>query len=160
VHTRFLLEHLPQPQRVVEVMVRAARPGARLVVEDDDHELLRLCPALPAFERIWRAYMDTYRASGCDPEIGRRLPRMLCDAGAQPVRVDWPFFGACHGAADWETIVSNCRAIVTGARDAILREGMDAAAFEAGLSDYDTWSDSPGAAFWYCTFWAEAVKPG
>jgi SAM-dependent methyltransferase len=41
-HTRFLLEHLREPLPVVEAMVRAVRPGGRIVLEDDDHALLRL----------------------------------------------------------------------------------------------------------------------
>lgn len=159
VHTRFLLEHLAEPQAVVNVMVRAARPGGRIVIEDDDHDLLRLYPAVPTFEAVWRAYLRSYQALGRDPMVGRRLPRLLAHAGAQPVRVDWPFFGACHGSEDWDVIVSNCRAILTGARDAIRDAGIPDGPFEAALRDYDAWSATPGAAFWYCTFWAEAQKP-
>lgn len=159
VHTRFLLEHLAEPQPVVDAMVRAARPGGRIVIEDDDHELLRLYPAVPAFEDVWRAYMRTYEAGGRDPRIGRRLPQLLARAGADPVACDWPFFGACHGSPDWEVIVSNCRAIMTGARAAIEAAGTSRSAFDEGLRAYDAWSGSPGAAFWYCTFWAEGVKP-
>jgi len=159
VHTRFLLEHLPQPQRVVDAMVRAARPGGRVVLEDDDHDLLRLYPAVPAFEEIWRAYMRSYQAGGRDPRIGRRLPELLARAGANPVRCDWPFFGACQGGEDWDIIVDNCRAIVTGAREAIRACGISEEAFDTGLCDYDAWRVQRGAAFWYCTFWAEGVKP-
>ncbi|HMB92722.1 MAG TPA: methyltransferase domain-containing protein, partial [Rhodothermales bacterium] len=36
-HTRFLLEHLREPIRVVRQMVRAVRPGGRVVLTDDDH---------------------------------------------------------------------------------------------------------------------------
>lgn len=32
VHARFVLEHVGQPQRVVDQMVRAARPGGRIVI--------------------------------------------------------------------------------------------------------------------------------
>jgi SAM-dependent methyltransferase len=32
VFARYLLSHLPRPQRVVEVMVRAVRPGGRVVL--------------------------------------------------------------------------------------------------------------------------------
>ena len=44
VHTRFVLEHIPDPLSVVRQMVRAARSGGRIVLADDDHENLRLCP--------------------------------------------------------------------------------------------------------------------
>jgi SAM-dependent methyltransferase len=160
VHTRFLLEHLPDPQPVVDAMVRASRPGGRIVLEDDDHDLLRLHPPVPAFEALWRAYMRTYAAGGRDPMIGRRLPLLLSNAGALPVRCDWPFFGACHGSPDWDVIIANCRAILTGARPEIEAAGLPGAEFDAGLRAYDAWSRTRGAAFWYCTFWAQGVKPG
>ena len=40
VHARFLLEHVPDPLAVVRGMVRAARPGGRVMLEDDDHAIL------------------------------------------------------------------------------------------------------------------------
>jgi len=159
-HARFLLEHVADAQTVVDAMVRAVRPGGRVVLEDDDHELLRLFPALPDFERIWKAYAASYAAVGHDPWVGRKLPSMLARAGATPTRCDWPFFGACHGSETFTTIVANCRAIVTGARAAILAGGdLGDADFAAGIRAYDDWCRTPGAAYWYCTFWAEGARP-
>lgn len=160
VHARFLLEHVTEPQRVVDAMVRATRPGGRIVLEDDDHDLLRLDPPLPAFEAVWRAYIESYRVAGCDPFVGRRLPAMLAAAGAAPAVTDWPFFGACRGGPTFDTIVDNCIAIIQGAQGAIVKAGgADAAAVDAALDALDRWRDSPGASFWYGTFWAEAKKP-
>src|SRR6185503_14247088 len=47
VWSRFLLEHLDDPLRAVEPMVRALRSGGRIVLCDDDHDLLRLDPPAP-----------------------------------------------------------------------------------------------------------------
>jgi SAM-dependent methyltransferase len=157
-HARFLLEHVANPGAVVAAMARAVRSGGRVVLEDDDHELLRLYPSVPAFEKLWRAYMASYARIGRDPEIGRRLPALLAEAGLTPVRSDWPFFGACAGSDTFDLIVTNCRHIITGAREAIEAEGISAAAFEDGLARYDAWAREPGAAYWYCTFWACGVK--
>src|SRR2546425_6601074 len=46
-HARFLLEHVPEPRRVVEGMARAVRPGGRIVLEGDDHDALPLCARAP-----------------------------------------------------------------------------------------------------------------
>ncbi len=160
VHARFLLEHLTEPEQVVDAMVRAARPGGRIVLEDDDHDVLRLYPGLPAFEAVWRAYIRTYDAAGCDPFVGRRLTAMLARAEAEPTASDWPFFGACRGASSFNVIVDNCRAIVSGARAAIVAQGGIAEAeVDAGIHALHSWRETPGASFWYCTFWAEAVRP-
>lgn len=50
VHTRFVLEHVRDPIAVVQQMARAVRPGGRVVLADDDHEILRLFPELPGFD--------------------------------------------------------------------------------------------------------------
>src|SRR5262249_37442388 len=70
-HARFLLEHVPAPQEVVNGMARAVRPGGRVVLEDDDHEMLRLWPEPPGVDAVWRAYIRTYDRLGNDPLIGR-----------------------------------------------------------------------------------------
>ncbi|HXV13192.1 MAG TPA: methyltransferase domain-containing protein, partial [Candidatus Krumholzibacteria bacterium] len=159
-HARFVLEHVADPARVVRAMVKAVRPGGRIVLEDDDHELLRFHPAVPEFESAWRAYMRAYQAVGNDPVIGRKLPALLVEAGARPSASDWLFFGACQGSPTFPIIVSNCRSIMAGARASVIGYGgLSADAFEAALVAFDRWSREPGAALWYCTFWAEGVRP-
>jgi len=160
-HARFILEHVTDPAAVVREMVRAVRPGGRIVLEDDDHDVLRFHPAIPEFEEAWRAYMRSYEAVGNDPCIGRKLPALIAGAGAVPRAIDWPFFGACQGSVDFPVIVSNCRAIIIGAHSALVRHGsLSQAGFDAALRAYDRWTRDPGASFWYCTFWAEGIKPG
>jgi SAM-dependent methyltransferase len=58
-HARFLLEHVPDPLAVVKQMVKAVRPGGRVALLDDDHELLRLFPEPPAVTGAWEAYWRT-----------------------------------------------------------------------------------------------------
>jgi hypothetical protein len=49
---------------------------------------------------------------------------------------------------------------MSGARASVLEHGgLSARDFDAALDAYDRWSRTPGAAIWYCTFWAEGVKP-
>jgi ubiquinone/menaquinone biosynthesis C-methylase UbiE len=159
VHARFLLEHLEGPAEVVAAMVRAAKPGGRIILEDDDHEALVMFPPVPEFEAVWRAYANAYEALGRDPRIGRKLVSLLAGAGAEPARCDWPFFGACAGSEAFDTIITNCRAILTGARESIVSDGgISAADFDAGLSAYDAWRMRPDASYWYCTFWAEGRR--
>lgn len=159
-HARFILEHVAEPASVVRAMVKAVRPGGRIVLEDDDHDVLRFHPAIPEFETAWRAYMRAYEAVGNDPLIGRKLPALLVEAGAIPRASDWPFFGACQGSPTFPIIVSNCRGVMAGARDSVLAHGgLSGGEFDAALFAYDRWSVAPGAAIWYCTFWAEGVRP-
>src|SRR5207248_2834142 len=157
-HARFLLEHVRDPLGVVRAMVRAVRPGGRVVLEDDDHDVLRLWPEPPGFWPVWRAYVRTYDRLGNDPYAGRRLVALLHAGGARPVRNTWMFFGACAGHADFEPIVDNLIRILEGARDTILgRDVLDRDSFEAGVASVDAWRRRPDAAFWYAISWAEGV---
>lgn len=159
VHARFVLEHVTDPQAMVDGMIRAARPGGRVILEDDDHDVLRLSPDVDGFDTLWRAYIDMYRALGCDPHIGRRLVTLLREAGAVSTRNDWKFFGGCHGAEMFDELVANFIGIVDGARDTMMSStGIDREVLERGIRTFRDWSARPDASMWYGTFWAEGVK--
>lgn len=159
-HTRFLLEHVPDPLAVVRGMVRAVRPGGRVVLADDDHELLRLWPEAPPVMDAWNAYIETYRAARNDPFIGRRLVSLLHEAGVQPRRNTYIFFGACSGHPDFEPLVGNLARILEGARASIAGGGrLDAAGVDRAVAAFEAWARRPDAALWYPIFWAEGTKP-
>jgi len=96
----------------------------------------------------------------CDPLIGRKLPRLLHDAGVTPWRATWVFFGACAGNEAFGSAVANLHGILTGAREAVLATGaVDAAAFDRSLDALSSWESTPGASFGYAIAWAEGRKP-
>jgi SAM-dependent methyltransferase len=159
-HTRFLLEHLTDPLSVVKAMVRAVRPGGRIVLQDDDHNNFRLWPEVPETDRVWRAYLLTYGRMGMDANIGRRLVELLHQSGAKPVRNDEPFFGSCAGDSDWDGFIHNVAEILIGARADILATGkVSEADIDRAVAALYEWSKRPEAAFWYTAPWAEGRKP-
>ena len=105
-HARFVLEHVVDPLTVVREMKRAVRPGGRLVLQDDDHYLLRLWPEPAGFSAVWQAYVQSYIQLGNDPFVGRRLVELLFQEGVTPVRNNWLFFGSCAGH---ENFGGSCR---------------------------------------------------
>jgi ubiquinone/menaquinone biosynthesis C-methylase UbiE len=159
-HARFVLEHVGDPLRVVRGMVQAVRPGGRIVLEDDDHEVLRLHPEPPGFRSLWEAYMRTYDRLGNDPYVGRRLVSLLHQAGARPVRNTWIFFGSCASQPTFDAVVNNALSILRGARETILRQSLlDPAVFDETLTHFAAWGKRPDAAFWFSICWAEGVRP-
>ena len=158
-HARFILEHVQDPLRVVRNMVRAVKPGGRIVLQDDDHEPLRCYPEPPGFTTLWRAYQRTYDRLGCDPYIGRRLVALLHEAGAQPVRATELFFGACAGEERFAALIENMTTLLLGAREPIVGGGLlGAGEFDAALAALGAWAARPDAAFWYAVSWAEGVR--
>jgi SAM-dependent methyltransferase len=158
-HARFLLEHVPDPLAVVRTMVRAVRPGGRIILADDDHDVLRLWPEPPGLSAVWQAYQRSYDRHGNDPIVGRRLVQLLHQAGAQPRRNTWIFFGACAGHPDFEPFVVNLADVIRGALEDIVATGFPRDSAEAAIDALTPWSQRPDAAIWFAMAWAEAVRP-
>jgi len=160
VHTRFVLEHVREPLAVVRQMVRAARPGGRIVLQDDSHDVMRLTPEPSGFSALWNAYIRSYDRVGNDPLIGHRLVALLHEAGAKPTRNTWLFFGSCAGQTDFRAYVENLIIILQGVRQTLLDMSLtDATVFDETIAAVRRWMQRPDAAFWYAISWAEGVRP-
>jgi SAM-dependent methyltransferase len=158
-HTRFLLEHVADPLSVVRQMVRAVRPGGRIVLEDDNHDVMRFWPEPPEAVALWNAYARTYEHLGNDPRVGQRLVALLYEAGAHPVRNTYIFFGSCAGHPHFSLYLENLIGVLEGARSLILSADLlDRAGFEAGINALREWMKRPDAALWFAIAWAEGKK--
>jgi SAM-dependent methyltransferase len=158
-HARFVLEHVREPLEVVRNMLRAVRRGGRIVLADDDHDVMRIYPEPAGFSELWRAYMRTYDRIGNDPYIGRRLISLLHQAGALPVRNTWIFFGGCAGMPVFDVLAANMIGVVRTARQSLLRLHLiDENAYEDAIRHYETWSRRSDAAIWFAMCWAEGVR--
>ncbi len=158
--TRFVLEHVPDPLAVVRQMVLAVRPGGRIILADDDHDVLRLYPAPAGLDKVWGAYMRLYEKIGNDAFVGRKLVQLLHQAGAMPRRNKWIWFGACSGDPTFVPLIENMIAILDGARDRMLEHGLVAEAdfcrCQQALRDF---ASRPDAALWFAMAYAEGVRP-
>ncbi|MEJ8566989.1 methyltransferase domain-containing protein [Elongatibacter sediminis] len=160
-HARFVLEHVPDPERIVAGMVASVRPGGRVVLLDDDHEVMRFGPDTPALDAAWSAYWRSYRTLGCDPLIGRRLVSLLHGAGARPVRAEQVFYGACAGEPAFNAVVDNLAGVLAGAREAVLAAGqISAAAYDQGLDELTALASKPDGVVWYVINLAEGRRVG
>ncbi len=158
-HCRFLLEHVTDPPAVVSAMANAVRPGGRVFLADDDHDLLRLWPRVESFDRLWSAYIEAYRAIGADPYIGRKLVALLHGAGCSPRRSGVIDFGACAGESRFEPLVENLIGIVLSARETIARLGLlGEEEFERAMADLRAWALLPDASLWYVVLFAEGIR--
>src|SRR5215204_5511199 len=112
------LSHLPRPQRAVEAMVRAARPGGRLVLEDVFFPGHICFPSNAAFDRFVELYQAVAREKeGGDAAIGVRLLGMALEAGLVDVRVGLVVPTFREGEGKWVTRVTmeHIRGAVVGA---------------------------------------------
>ncbi len=87
VHARTLLLNVQNPHEILAEMVRIAKPGGVVAVQEPDATAWSCDPPHPAFEILRNAILNAYRRTGKDFNIGRRIARMLRDAGLEDVRV-------------------------------------------------------------------------
>ena len=107
VFARYLLSHLPRPQRALEAMVRAARAGGRLVLEDVFFPGHICYPSNAAFDRFVELYQAVAREKeGGDAAIGVRLLGMALEAGLVDVRVGLVVPTFREGEGKWVTRVT------------------------------------------------------
>lgn len=97
VHARLVLVHVPDRERALRSMVKALRPGGRILVEDGDPALQPLLcpdehgPAQQLANRLRHGFRTLLADRGADLSYGRKLPRLLREAGLQRVEADGYF---------------------------------------------------------------------
>ncbi|MEV1021609.1 methyltransferase domain-containing protein [Streptomyces sp. NPDC050264] len=94
VHARLVLVHVPDRDKALQSMIRALRPGGRLLLEDADPALQPLlCPDEAGPEqqlanRLRHGFRALLAERGADLSYGRKLPRLLREAGLRQVEAD------------------------------------------------------------------------
>jgi SAM-dependent methyltransferase len=94
VHARLVLVHVADRERALRSMVEALRPGGWLLLEDADPALQPLIcpdeygPEQELANRLRRGFRALLAERGADLSYGRKLPRLLRDAGLSDVAAD------------------------------------------------------------------------
>lgn len=97
VHARLVLVHVPDRERALRSMIAALRPGGRLLVEDADPALQPMVcpdefgPEQQLANQLRQGFRKLLADRGADLSYGRRLPRLLREAGLQRVQADGYF---------------------------------------------------------------------
>jgi hypothetical protein len=87
VHARTLLLNVSNPQEILAEMIRIARPGGFVAIQEPDASAWACDPSHPAFDILRTEVVNAYRRTGKDFSIGRTAARMLRDMGLEGVRV-------------------------------------------------------------------------
>ncbi len=85
---RLVLVNIPKPEEVVAEMAALTRPGGVVALHEADGTSHVCDPLLPAFDRLFELFVAYATMNGMDPFIGRRVPRMLWEAGLVDIRVN------------------------------------------------------------------------
>ena len=103
VHARLVLVHVPDREEALRRMTGSLRPGGWLLIEDFDTALQPFACIEPLGEaglranKIRNGFRDLLAQRGVDLEYGRKLPRLLREAGFKDVGAD-AYFPVALGA--------------------------------------------------------------
>lgn len=85
---RYVVQHLPDPARVLAEVRRVLRPGGLLAVVEVDEELWGLAqPTFAGLEVVHRKSAAARRSTGTSRRAARLLPRLLRDHGFTEIAV-------------------------------------------------------------------------
>lgn len=141
VHARFLLTHLPSPERALENMRRSMRPGGVVVLEDIDFRGHFCYPDCPAFWRYVELYTETVARRGGNANIGLRLPALLDQAGFQDVQMN--VVQPAGSSGDVKLMAS---LTMESIREAVAAEGLATQSeIEAIVAELRDFASTPGA---------------
>jgi len=86
--SRLVLVNVPEPQKIIEEAVALVKPGGWVAFHEADW-IGHLCdPPSDAWNKLTELFLTYSLENGIDPFIGRKLPRMLRNAGVEDVRVN------------------------------------------------------------------------
>ncbi|MFI5961820.1 class I SAM-dependent methyltransferase [Streptomyces asoensis] len=109
VHARLVLVHVPDRERALRSMVASLRPGGRILIEDGDPALQPLLcpdeygPEQQLANRLRHGFRSLLAGRGADLSYGRKLPRLLREAGLSRVEADAYFPVTSPACAALET---------------------------------------------------------
>ena len=86
VHSRFLLPHVSDPDSLLREMIRIAKPGGVISIQESDHSSWKFWPDCPGWDRLLKICEDTFALKN-DLNMGRRIFAMLRRAGLEAVEV-------------------------------------------------------------------------
>ncbi|HEY6952527.1 MAG TPA: methyltransferase domain-containing protein [Bacteroidota bacterium] len=79
---RWIFAFVRHPRELLARAAKLLNPGGVFVIHEYiDYSTWRLAPGLPALEEYVQAVMESWRADGGEPDIGRELPSWLNELG-------------------------------------------------------------------------------
>jgi SAM-dependent methyltransferase len=156
----FVLEHLAEPARALQLLKSRLRPGGTLTVIEGDHGSTFFHPDGPSARRAIQCLVELQARAHGDALIGRRLFPLMTGAGLSAVDVSPRMVYADASRPRWaDGFTRNTfTAMVEGVRERVLAAGlMTPRAWDDGIAELRRAAGTDGV-FCYTFFKAVGVR--
>lgn len=100
VYSRMLMQYVADKEKAVAEMVRVCKAGGTVLLQDLDGQLVWHYPEDALMQQTVTRVLNSLRASGFDPFVGRKLFWLARNAGLDNIRVQSEVYHLIAGAVD------------------------------------------------------------
>jgi SAM-dependent methyltransferase len=157
VHAHQVLQPHAHPVRALEERRRVCRPGGLVAARDADYAAMTWYPEVPALDDWLDTYRRVARASGGEPDAGRRLLGWAREAGFEDVTASagvW-CFATAEERAWWSESWADRTVASSYARLAVDGGHADAAGLARIAEGWREWGAAAGA--WFAVLHGEVL---
>ncbi len=155
----WVLEHVPDPARVLSEVRRVLKPGARVYLTEVMNSTFFLDPYSPNVWKYWMRFNDFQYDQAGDPFIGAKLGNMLMAAGFRRVQTEVKTFHLDNREPERRRqIIEYWRNLMLSASEQLTKAGyVTATDVDAVKSEMLAIEKNPNAVFYYSFMQAIAI---
>ncbi|MBI2380074.1 MAG: class I SAM-dependent methyltransferase [Gammaproteobacteria bacterium] len=155
----WVLEHVPNPLRVLSEVRRVLQPGARVFITEVLNSSFFLDPYSPNLNKYWVAFNDHQLEVGGDPFVGAKLGNMLLALGYRDVRTEVKTWHLDNRNPDkrQEIIAYWTELLLSAADQLIQKQAVTAELVEKMTDELKRVQSDPNAVFFYSFVQATAT---
>ncbi|TDQ42822.1 methyltransferase domain-containing protein [Aureibacillus halotolerans] len=120
-----VLQWLDRPEQALKQLVKAVKPGGKIIVLDYQHEQISWNPEPPASMRqFYNAFLQWRKDAGMDNAIADHLPDMFAAAGLHAIDVSVQDEVAHRGDAHFEASVRTWQGVAASRGHQLVNDGF------------------------------------